>query len=179
MKHMTMNDVHIPPMFQCNVHTSCSSLSSTVSEYHFISRRVLQNAHRVSRNHNAFRSHRHVEANAFGYSLPRQFCDRSIEFLGVRWDSACGIAGIVRSRDRDVDGRRDFGGVFFVPPDVWIGREFDRRENIAQIPAHLIVVDTFMPYDISTTSAGYAYGVVETAVMWICEYAESHRLIES
>lgn len=69
--------------------------------------------------------------------------------------------------------------MFFVPADVRIGGEIDRRENSAQIPAHLIVVDTFTPYDISTTSAGYAYGVVETAVMWICEYAESHQLIES
>lgn len=84
----------------------------------------------------------------------------------------------MRNRDRDVDGRRDFGCVFFVPADVRIGGGIDRRENIAQIPAHLIVVDTFMPYDISTTSAGYTYGVVETAVMWICEYAESHHLIE-
>lgn len=120
-----------------------------------------------------------MEANAFGYPLSRQLRDRSIEFLGVRRDSAWGIAGRLRSRDRDVDGRRDFGGVFFVPADVRIGGEIDRRENSAQIPAHLIVVDTFTPYDISTTSAGYAYGVVETAVMWICEYAESHQLIES
>ena len=84
----------------------------------------------------------------------------------------------MRNRDRDVDGRRDLGGVFFVPADVRIGEGIDRRENIAQLPAHLIVVDTFMPYDISTTSAGYTYGVVETAGVWLCEDAESHHLIE-
>ena len=57
-------------------------------------------------------------------------------------------------------------------------RRFACRENIGQIPAHLLVVDTFTPYDISTTSAGYAYGIVETAMMWICEYAESHQLVK-
>ena len=49
------------------------------------------------------------------------------------------------------------------------------REYGEQIPAQLIIVDAFAPFDISTTAAGYAFGIVETAVMWICEYADSHK----
>ena len=52
---------------------------------------------------------------------------------------------------------------------------FLQLEYGEQIPAQLIIVDAFAPFDISTTAAGYAYGIVETAVMWICEYADSHK----
>lgn len=69
--------------------------------------------------------------------------------------------------------------VCFVFLRTWgfLGRGEDGRESIAQTPAHLMVVDTFTPYEIATTSAGYAYGIVETAMLWICEYAESHRFV--
>lgn len=42
------------------------------------------------------------------------------------------------------------------------------------VPAHLILVDAFCPFDLSISSSGYSYSVIETAVMWINDYAKSH-----
>ena len=45
------------------------------------------------------------------------------------------------------------------------------REYAFTIPAHLVVVDALTPFDLSVTASGYSFGVIDTAVMWINEYA--------
>lgn len=47
------------------------------------------------------------------------------------------------------------------------------REYAFTIPAHLVVVDALIPFDLSVTASGYSFGVIDTAVMWINEYANS------
>ena len=51
-----------------------------------------------------------------------------------------------------------------------------RSELAFLIPAHLVIVDALTPFDLSTTVSGYSFGVIDTAVMWINEYAESRSL---
>lgn len=51
-----------------------------------------------------------------------------------------------------------------------------RSELAFSIPAHLVIVDALTPFDLSTTASGYSFGVIDTAVMWINEYAESRSL---
>lgn len=48
------------------------------------------------------------------------------------------------------------------------------RDLALVIPAHLILVDAFCPFDLSITASGYSYSVIETAVLWINEYAKVH-----
>lgn len=52
------------------------------------------------------------------------------------------------------------------------------RDLIHVIPAHLILVDAFCPFDISVTAPGYSYSVIETAVMWINDYAKTKCTID-
>ena len=42
------------------------------------------------------------------------------------------------------------------------------------LPVHLVLLDAFSPCDLSTSSLGYVYGVIDTAVMWILDYGSRH-----
>ena len=44
------------------------------------------------------------------------------------------------------------------------------------LPVHLLLVDSFPPCDLSTSSLGYVFGVVDTSVMWILDYGSRHLL---
>ena len=46
------------------------------------------------------------------------------------------------------------------------------RDLVLTIPAHLVLVDAFCPFDLSITSLGYSFGIIETATLWICNYAK-------
>lgn len=51
---------------------------------------------------------------------------------------------------------------------------FISREHVMSLPVHLVLVDAFSPCDLSTSSLGYVYGVIDTAVMWILDYGSRH-----
>lgn len=92
MRHLTMSDVQIPPLFQCNVPFSSISVFLLVSKRDCISQRSLRNAFGLSGAHDAAGADQHVEANAFGHSLFGELVDRPVEFHGFRRDSAWGVS---------------------------------------------------------------------------------------